>query len=65
MMTEPDYTAIEGEVNQLRCLLDLTESAWHEKPDSSHCFAALKAAVRLADKLHLTCCQFEFEGENS
>lgn len=61
MTTKPDYTAIEGRINEMRCLLDLAEDEWHAQANSGRCIAALKAAIRLADDLHLTCCQFKFE----
>lgn len=57
------YSAIEGTVHEARALLDVAESEWHARPDSPRCLAALKAAARLVDELHKTCCGFVYREE--
>lgn len=61
MTTEPDYTAIEGKVNQARSLLDIAEEVYHEPGDNADkLFAILMAATRVVDELHTTCCGFKY-----
>lgn len=62
MTTKPDYTAIEGKVNQVRSLLDVAEDVYHEPGDNADkLYAVLMAVIRVVDELHVTCCQFEYK----
>ena len=64
-MTDHNATldTIGGEMNELRALLDIAEDSWHDDRGGGgrlKCYAAIKAAIRLADGLHEKCCDFRY-----